>query len=83
LNEAFKICRASFKCVDSVLLFERKLNNTFPTDRKYETVKRSGKTIKDYSVAYAKAYQMALKGMVARRMRSSILEVGSFWFSAG
>ena len=82
LNEAFKICRGSFKCVDSVLLFERRLNSTFPPDKKHETVKRSGKTIKDYSVAYAKAYQMALKGIVARRMRSSISEVGSFWFSA-
>ncbi|WP_426668600.1 zinc dependent phospholipase C family protein [Mucilaginibacter sp. McL0603] len=82
LNEAFKICRASFKCVDSVLLFERRLNSTFPPDKKYETIKRSGKNVKDYSAAYAKAYQMSLKGMVARRMRSSILEVGSFWFSA-
>lgn len=36
----------------------------------------------DYSAAYAKAYQTALKGMVARRMRSAILEVGSFLFSA-
>src|ERR1700761_1851119 len=27
LNEAFKICRASFKSVDSVLLFERRLNS--------------------------------------------------------
>ena len=39
---------------------------------------------KKYSAdTLAKAYQMALKGMAARRMRSSILEVGSFWFSAG
>ena len=45
-------------------------------------VKRSGKKVKNYSVAYAKAYNTALKDMVARRMRSSILEVGSFWFSA-
>lgn len=82
LNEAFKICRASFKCVDSVLLFERKLNSTFPPDKKYELVKHSNKKVMDYSFAYAKAYNTALKGMVARRMRSAILEVGSFWFSA-
>src|ERR1700744_1616487 len=64
LNEAFKICRVSFKCVDSVLVFERKLNMTFPSDKKYEIVKRSGRNLKDYSVAYAKAYNVTLKGMV-------------------
>jgi hypothetical protein len=82
LNEAFKICRASFKCVDSVLLFEQRLNSAFPVNRKYEMVKHSGKKVMDYSVAYTKAYNNTLKGMVARRMRSAILEVGSFWFSA-
>ncbi len=82
LNEAFKICRTSFKCVDSVLRFERMLNSSFPQDKKYEMVKRGNKNVKDYSIAYAKAYNSMLKGMVARRMRSAILEVGSFWYSA-
>ena len=82
LNEAFKICRASFKCVDSVLRFEKMIDKTFPPDKKFETLKRNGKMIKDYSEAYAKAYNSALKGMAQRRMRSSILEIGSFWFSA-
>jgi hypothetical protein len=82
LNEAFKICRASFKCVDSVLIFERRLNSTFAPDEKYEMVKHGNKKVMDYSVAYTKAYNTALKGMVARGMRSAILEVGSFWFSA-
>src|SRR6202000_2726193 len=74
--------RASFKCVDSVMFFERRLNSTFPPDKKYELIKHSNKKVMDYSVAYAKAYNTALKGMVARRMRSAILKVGSFWFSA-
>ncbi len=82
LNEAFKICRTSFKCVDSVLRSERAINKSFPPDEKYEMVKRNNKTMKDYSVAYAKAYNRLLKGMVERRMRSAILEVGSFWYSA-
>ncbi|HVV55149.1 MAG TPA: zinc dependent phospholipase C family protein [Mucilaginibacter sp.] len=82
LNEAFKICRSSFKAVDSVLRFERSVDRTFPQDKKYEMVKHGSKTYKDYSVAYARAYQNALKGMVARRMRSAILEIGSYWFSA-
>ncbi len=82
LNEAFKICRASFKCIDSVLLFEKLISKKYPADKKYEPVKRNGKTTKDYSEAYAKAYQASLKGMVERRMRLSILETGSFWYSA-
>ena len=82
LNEAFKICRTSFKCVDSVLRFERAINKSFPPDKKYETVRRNNKNVQDYSIAYAKAYNKALNGMVERRMRSAILEVGSFWYSA-
>ncbi|HZX59791.1 MAG TPA: zinc dependent phospholipase C family protein [Mucilaginibacter sp.] len=82
LNEAFKICRTSFKCVDSVLRFERAINKSFQVDEKYEMVKRNNKNAKDYSVAYAKAYNKALNGMVERRMRSAILEIGSFWYSA-
>lgn len=82
LNEAFKICRASFKCVDSVLRLEKMIDKNFPLDKKYETVKRGNRTVKDYSEAYARAYHTALKGMVQRRMRASILETGSYWYSA-
>jgi hypothetical protein len=82
LNENLKTCRTSFKCVDSVLLFERRLNSIFPPDEKYEMVKHHSKKVMAYSVAYTRAYNTALKGMVTRRRRSAILEVGSFWFPA-
>jgi hypothetical protein len=82
LKEAFKICSSSFKSVDSVLNFERALNKTFPAAKKYALVKHGGKMVKDYSVDYSRAYQKMLNGMVQRRMRSSILSVGSFWYSA-
>ena len=82
LNEAFKICRASFTAVDSVLRFEKMINHNFRADQKYEMVRHGDRDVKDYSAAYAKAYHAALKGMVARRMRSAIFEVGSFWYSA-
>jgi hypothetical protein len=82
LAEAFKICRASFAEVDSVLRFERILNKTYPANKKYAIVKRSKKNITDYSAAYAANYQHMLNGMVQRRMRSAILAVGSFWYSA-
>jgi hypothetical protein len=82
LNEAFKICRSSFKAVDSVLRFEQVINQNFPADKKYEMVKHGNKTVKDYSEAYARTYHTSLKGMVGRRMRSAISEIGSFWYSA-
>ena len=82
LNEAFRICSSSFKCVDSVLRLERRLNRQFTHDQKYAVVKHGEKYLEDYSEPYALAYQQALKGMVQRRLRLSILSVGNFWFSA-
>ncbi|MFI5139355.1 MAG: zinc dependent phospholipase C family protein [Sphingobacteriales bacterium] len=82
LAQAFKICRSSFKAVDSVLRFERILNMSFPADKKYVQERRGTKQVKNYSVVYAKAYHKMLRGMVERRMRSAILTVGSYWYSA-
>ncbi|MBS1503329.1 MAG: S1/P1 Nuclease [Bacteroidetes bacterium] len=82
LNEAFKICRASFNEADSVLRFERIVNRSFPKSKKYQTVRHNNKNMQDYSGAYAKAYHTMLKGMVERRMRASISEIGSYWYSA-
>jgi len=82
LAEAFKICRNSFKEVDSVLRFERVLNKTFPASKKYIPEKRGNRAVKDYSIAYSRAYQKMLNRMVERRMRSAILAVGSYWYSA-
>ncbi|WP_259070783.1 zinc dependent phospholipase C family protein [Mucilaginibacter sp. X4EP1] len=82
LVEAFKICRSSFKSVDSVLRFERILSKTYPPDKKYITEKRGKRQVTEYSEAYAKAYQNMMNRMVQRRMRSAILSVGSFWYSA-
>jgi hypothetical protein len=82
LKEAWAISRRAFRCVDSVLLFEQKLNATFPPDKKYEMVKRNGRASKDYSIEYSAAYQKILHGMIERQMRASILEVGSYWFTA-
>jgi hypothetical protein len=82
LNEAFRICRATYKSVDTVLRFEHILNKTYPQEKKHELVQHGKKQVNDYSVAYSEAYHKMLKGMVARQMRSSILSVGSFWYSA-
>lgn len=82
LKEAWKICRHTYACVDSVLLFEAQLSKTFPQGEKYEVIKRGGRNVTDYSAAYATAYSHRLHGMVERQMRLAILATGSFWFSA-
>jgi len=82
LKEAWKMCRRSFKCLDSVLVFEKQLSVTYPADKKYGEFKRGNRKVKDYTVEYAAAYQKMLHGMVERQMRLSIMEVGNFWFTA-
>ncbi|WP_343531805.1 zinc dependent phospholipase C family protein [Pedobacter sp.] len=82
LKEAWKIVKKAHTMVDTVLTFEAKLNASFPADQKYDFSMRGKNVMKQYSVAYTKAYQDMMKGMVERQMRSSIIKVGSFWFSA-
>jgi hypothetical protein len=82
LTEALKICRTSFSEADSVLRLERQLNRSFQALKKYAMTIRGKRKVKDYSVAYSAAYQKLLRSMVQRRMRSAVLSVGSYWYSA-
>ena len=82
LNEAWKIIRYTYSCKDSVLLIEARLNKSFPSNLKYTFAMRNGKVDKQYSKEYSKKYHDALNGMVERQMRSSISQVGNFWYSA-
>src|SRR5574337_287788 len=81
INTAWEIVRTSHSEVDSVLSFEAQLNATTPADRKYAFVNRGGTTVRTYSEEYTKAYSTMLNGMVERRMRASILMVGSLWYT--
>ena len=82
LKEAWKIVRNAHTMVDTVLTFEKKLSETFPADQKYDFSMRGKNVMKQYSLAYTKAYQDMMNGMVERQMKSSIIKVGCFWFSA-
>jgi len=82
LKAAWKIVKHSHGLLDSVLKFEAELNKSFPSDQKYSFSKRSNVVIKQYSEAYSKAYQDRMNGMVEKQMRSSILSIGSYWYSA-
>lgn len=72
----------SAAAADTVLKFEKELSLAFPADQRYAFEDRNGQIIRQYSSAYAKAYNDKLKGMVERRMRQSIFAVASFWYTA-
>ncbi|MGV3530289.1 MAG: zinc dependent phospholipase C family protein [Flavisolibacter sp.] len=72
----------SAAAADSVLRFEKVLSTQFASDKKFSFENRNGNTVRQYSTAYAKAYDAMLNGMVERRMRQSIFAVASFWYTA-
>ncbi|MFC0773971.1 zinc dependent phospholipase C family protein [Terrimonas alba] len=72
----------SAAAADTVLKFEKELSLAFPADQRYAFEDRNGQIIRQYSSAYAKAYNDKLKGMVERRMQQSIFAVASFWYTA-
>ncbi len=82
LTDAWKTVRASHAAVDSVLDFERALNNKFPADQKYVYENRGASVMKQYSLDYTMAYNTMLDGMVERRMRKAVISVGSMWYTA-
>lgn len=72
----------SAAAADSVLKIEKWLGRSFPQDRRFAFEERNGLVVKQYSSAYAIAYNNRLNGMVQRRMRQSIFAVASFWYTA-
>jgi hypothetical protein len=82
LEKAWEIVENTYSMLDSTLSIEKNLSKAFPADKKYTYNERNNRVIKEYSIEYSKAYHDALNGMIERQMRSSILNVGSFWYSA-
>jgi hypothetical protein len=78
----WRIVAASYAATDTVLKTEKEISKKFPPDKKYslELVGNSLKSV--YSPEYASKYSQALDHMVERRMRLSIFDVGSFWYTA-
>lgn len=67
---------------DSVLRFEAELSAVFPADKKYSYESRGQTTVRTYSKEYTLAYNDMLNNMVERRMRQTIIDLGSFWLTA-
>ncbi len=82
LTAAWNAVRASHAAVDSVLGFERALNERYPDDRKYVFEDRGRGALRFPSQEFTRAYEDAMGGMVERRMNASIITLGGFWYSA-
>ncbi|AZI27787.1 S1/P1 Nuclease [Pedobacter sp. G11] len=82
LKEAWKILKHTHSLVDTVLTLEAKLAASFPTDKKFSFSERNNTVLKQYSLEYSKVYHDQMNQLVERQMRSAILEIGSFWYSA-
>ncbi len=80
-DRIWKIILESHSALDTVLGFEKKLSQTFPSDRMYAFDTRGVITSKMYSQEYTAAYSKMMDGMVERRMRSSIKMVADIWFT--
>ncbi len=78
----WKITEDSYQLVDSVLLIEKRLSRTFSPDQQYCYEERLGVTIRTQCRAYAEAFQQSMQGMVENRMRATIIDVASVWYSA-
>lgn len=82
IKTAWKVVYDSHMAVDSVLKFEALLNKEFPQDQKYAYENRGNIMMKVYSLEYTNRYDLSIKGQVERRMRESIITVGSMWYTA-
>ncbi len=72
----------SHALLDGVLMNEKELQETFPSDQQYCFEERLELTIRTQCEGYSKAYHDRLDGMVEKRMQESILGIGSIWLSA-
>lgn len=81
-EDIWRFVKDSFSALDTVLQFERSLNEKFPSDRKYAIENRGATTVKVYSQEYSAEFHRLLDGQVERRLRAAILDVGSFWTTA-
>lgn len=82
LDFAWNAVRGSHTALDSVFRIEKELTTEFPTDKKFSFEQRGKVNIRTYSYDFSQAYHQRMNGMVERRMRQSIIAVGSIWYTA-
>ena len=77
----WKSIKESHAAVDSVFMQEKILSEQYE-GMKYAYEPRGKNIVKTYSLPYSTAYNKALGGMVERRIRKSVVVLGSIWYTA-
>ncbi len=68
--------------VDSVLAIEKRLSLSYPKDKQFCFEERLDATIRTQCKEYSRAFHNELKGMVEDRFTTTILSLGSIWYTA-
>lgn len=71
----------SNQAVDSVLLFEKTLSQSFPADKKYTYEERGSSVVRTYSIDYSESYNKLLGKQVENRLRNAIKLTGDIWYT--
>ena len=82
VNYYWQIVFDSHSLVDSVLAIELRLRKIFPEDQQFCYDERLGQVVRTQCKEFAEAYQKELKGQIEERFRSSVLAIGSAWYTA-
>jgi hypothetical protein len=72
----------SHAAVDSVLHFEKKLQQTISSAQQKTFEYRGNTETSTYSQLYAKKYHQSLNGQVERQMKKAIACISDFWYTA-
>lgn len=81
-SHIWEVIQSSHHYVDSTLKIERELSVSFPADQQYCYEDRLGVTTKLACEKYTKEYHTKIDNQVEKRMRASIISLGSVWLSA-
>jgi len=82
LGFAWNTVKESHTALDSVFYMEIETTKEIPSDRKYSYERRGNVTAKVYSKEFCDLYHQKMNGMVERRMKKSIIAIGSIWYTA-
>lgn len=86
-KEIWNIIFASHRLKDTLLSIDKELRKNTPENKLFKT-DADGKAIKNkygqsvYSDEYATQLHTALKGMVEKQMRASVIAAANFWYTA-
>jgi hypothetical protein len=81
-KRAWEAVRNANLALDSVFIFEQRLNANFKENKKYSIEERNGQNIKVYAKDYSKKYHQSLDNQVERQMKRAIKMIGDLWFTS-